>query len=280
VKAGWSTAVVLAATISAAGDRVAPVAVSVTQTGIIVLGSDGRILHGDLDDASGTLRPILRGSTTYDLFNDMAAGMVNGELAIFVVGRSGDRTKGIVTRYSAQGKVVRTWTQQGVPLAGIAFDSASNVVYATGGGNSIYPIPVSATKMEEPLFVLGINMIGPVAADAAHHRLFAADLTYASAYVLDLQTKVARRVARGLGTVSALAYDSVSGMLYISDAEGRVLKLNPDSNAEPKKISTGVTLREPLGLAIVRGGDLLVGDRATGTVSRIAPAGSLVRQFH
>lgn len=277
---GKSARLVMLLTAGAAA-ATAQIAVAVMPPRIVVLRADGKILLGRLDDPAGILRPI---ATDYDICTDMAAGSVNGNLAIFVASSRPSASGGgpmttAVKWYSEDGKLLKTWPRVYTQLTGIAFDSTQGLVYVDSRDNRVFPISVGAKEMSKPLTVARLNQGGSMAVDSMHHRLFVSDTAYGKVYLMDLKTGEVQEVASDLGTVSALAFDENRGVLYISDAEGKLLKVNPDSKVHMSRITTSIQLREPLGLALLPDGDLLIGDRSTKLVSRIHPSGELVRQF-
>jgi DNA-binding beta-propeller fold protein YncE len=119
--------------------------------------------------------------------------------------------------------------------------------------------------------------------DSQHGRLFVATTDDGSVYTLDKAGQNQRKLAQGLGNLSALTYDAAGSSLYASDAKGFVWKWNPDQQAPPKKMTISVRLRQPLGLALVPGSaggsDLLVGDQSASCVYRISATGAVVQQI-
>src|ERR1035437_925258 len=198
----WAVTIVPLAllTLAIAADRPSPVALALTPAGIVVLNSNGQILRADLQDPV-VFHPICR---NYDVVFDMAAGVWNGELSIFVVGLSDDRRASRVIWYSGAGKVMKQWSAV-IRLSGVAFDTSSGTIYVTGGNSSIYSIPVGASALNNLVSVAGTFRIGPITIDSRHGRLFVAEIENAGIYAIDLTGRNQRRVARALGAVSALA---------------------------------------------------------------------------
>jgi WD40 repeat protein len=268
----------LAAAVPAA-DRLLPVAVASTAAGTVVLNADGRVLVADPKPGSG-LRAVCR---NYNVVFDMAAGQWNGQTSIFVVGLADNRKLSLVTEYSPQGKQLRTWSQLGGPLYGIGLDSSSNTLYVTGGDSNIYTVTEASKSFGHVASVTGINHIGSITVDSRYGRLFVATTDDGSVYTLDKAGQNQRKLAQGLGNLSALAYDAADSTLYASDAKGFVWRWNPDQQAPPKKMTISVRLRQPLGLALVPGSaggpDLLVGDQNASCVYRISAAGAILQQI-
>ncbi len=267
----------LAAAVPAA-DRLSPVAVASTPAGTVVLDADGRVLV--TDPKSNSLRAVCR---NYNVVFDMAAGLWNGQTSIFVVGLADNRKLSLVTKYSTEGKQLRTWSQLGGPLYGIGLDSASNMLYVTGGDSNIYTVSEASNSFRRLASVTGINHIGSITVDSAHGRLFVATTDDGSVYTLDRGGQNERKLAQNLGNISALAYDAAGSTLYASDGKGFVWRWNPDQQLPPKKMTISAPLRQPLGLALVPGSsgapDLLVGDQNAGCVYRISAAGAMVQQL-
>jgi WD40 repeat protein len=273
----WASSIALAAfaAMAPAADRLSPVALAMTPAGIVVLQGSGQVLRADLQ-APVVFRPICQ---IYDVVYDMAAGVWNGQLSIFVVGLSSDRKVSRVTWYSADGRLMKQWPTLSGTLTGISFDASSGTIYLTGENSFIYSISVRGSAINHLTSIAGASRLGAITVDSTHSRLFVAATESGTVYAMDLTGRNQRQVARGLGSISAMAYDPDRGALYATDSDGHLWMLNPDTSVPPARIGVTTPLREPLGLALVPGGDLLVGDRGSRCVLRISPAGHVVAQF-
>jgi len=97
--------------------------------------------------------------------------------------------------------------------------------------------------------------LGPIALDAVSGRLFVGDLAQGSIYWVKVSNHHLSKPLVWLGEPAALAFDRASRKLFIADAAKKCV-WQVDVNAmqpKPVRVSSGLKLREPRGIAVSAG---------------------------
>jgi hypothetical protein len=123
--------------------------------------------------------------------------------------------------------------------------------------------------------------LGALAADAKRDRILAADPIEGVVYFVPASGGTAVKLLGGVGEPSALAIDSATDRLFVSDRAGRKI-LVVDLGREPVAATVFAApkeMREPVGLAIGSGGVLWVLNKKPGAVFLFAKDGKLIHTY-
>lgn len=261
------------------GKAQGPVAISALPSGtLVVLGGRGRLSL--IDSTSGGVT-LLKDSLGYFTPADMAAVRIGDTDSIFVALYNTALRQGLLARYSLAGAQLQTWSAR---AAGVAIDPVHHIVYlgdAVTGEISSLSMVGNATSPSFLVEVSGVNRLGPLAADAAGQRLFAADVGAGTIYVVDLPSRKSRLLASGMEEPAALSYDADQQRLYVADASRHCIWQISTNSPKPKPgiFSSAPQLREPRGLTVDAQHAVWVADRAALAVFKLSPAGLVVQSI-
>jgi len=259
------------------GKAQGPVAISALPSGtLVVLGGRGRLSL--IDSTSGGVT-LLKDSLGYFTPADMAAVRIGDTDSIFVALYNTALRQGLLARYSLAGAQLQTWSAR---AAGVAIDPLHHIVYlgdAVTGEISSLSANGNATSPSFLVEVSGVNRLGPLAADAAGQRLFAADVGAGTIYVVDLASRKSRLLASGLEEPAALSYDADQQRLYVADASRHCIWQISTNSPKPKPsiFSSAPQLREPRGISVDAQHTVWVADHAALAVFKLSPAGTVVQ---
>ena len=259
------------------GKAQGPVAISALPSGtLVVLGGRGRLSL--IDSTSGGVT-LLKDSLGYFTPVDMAAVRIGDTDSIFVALYNTALRQGLLARYSLAGAQLQTWSAR---AAGVAIDPLHHIVYlgdAVTGEISSLSANGNATSPSFLVEVSGVNRLGPLAADAAGQRLFAADVGAGTIYVVDLASRKSRLLASGLEEPAALSYDADQQRLYVADASRHCIWQISTNSPKPKPsiFSSAPQLREPRGISVDAQHTVWVADHAALAVFKLSPAGTVVQ---
>ncbi len=261
------------------GKAQGPVAISALPSGtLVVLGGRGRLSL--IDSTSGGVT-LLKDSLGYFTPADMAAVRIGDTDSIFVALYNTALRQGLLARYSLAGAQLQTWSAR---AAGVAIDPVHHIVYlgdAVTGEISSLSMVGNATSPSFLVEVSGVNRLGPLAADAAGQRLFAADVGAGTIYVVDLPSRKSRLFASGMEEPAALSYDADQQRLYVADASRHCIWQISTNSPKPKPgiFSSAPQLREPRGLTVDAQHAVWVADHAALAVFKLSPAGLVVQSI-
>jgi DNA-binding beta-propeller fold protein YncE len=261
------------------GKAQGPVAISALPSGtLVVLGGRGRLSL--IDSTSGGVT-LLKDSLGYFTPVDMAAVRIGDTDSIFVALYNTALRQGLLARYSLAGAQLQTWSAR---AAGVAIDPLHHIVYlgdAVTGEISSLSMNGTATSPSFLVEVSGVNRLGPLAADAAGQRLFAADVGGGTIYVVDLPSRKSRLLASGMGEPAALSYDAELQRLYVADASRHCIWQISTNSPKPKPsiFSSAPELREPRGITVDAQHTVWVADHAALAVFKLSPAGLVVQSI-
>jgi DNA-binding beta-propeller fold protein YncE len=183
-----------------------PVAISALPSGtLVVLGGRGRL---SLIDSNSGRVTLLKDTLGYFSPADMAAARLGNTDSIFIALYNTVQRQGVLAKYSREGSQVQTWHAR---AAGVAIDQVHQTVYigdAVTGEISSLSVDGNSTSPSFLVEVSGVTRLGPLAADAAGQRLFAADVGGGTIYVVDLHSRKSRLLASGMGEPAALSYEA------------------------------------------------------------------------
>ena len=261
------------------GKAQGPVAISALPSGtLVVLGGRGRLSL--IDSTSGGVT-LLKDSLGYFTPADMAAVRIGDTDSIFVALYNTALRQGLLARYSLAGAQLQTWSAR---AAGVAIDPLHHIVYlgdAVTGEISSLSMVGNATSPSFLVEVSGVNRLGPLAADAAGQRLFAADVGAGTIYVVDLPSRKSRLLAFGMEEPAALSYDADQQRLYVADASRHCIWQISTNSPKPKPsiFSSAPQLREPRGITVDAQHTVWVADHAALAVFKLSAAGLVVQSI-
>ena len=263
------------------GKAQGPVAISALPAGtLVVLGGRGRLSL--IDSTSGGVT-LLKDSLGYFTPVDMAAVRIGDTDSIFVALYNTALRQGLLARYSLAGAQLQTWFGR-TAFAGVAIDQVHQTVYlgdAVTGEISSMSMNGNSTSPSFFVEVPGVTRLGPLAADAAGQRLFAADVGGGTIYVVDLPRRKSSLLASGMGEPAALSYDAEQQRLYVADASRHCIWQISTNSPKPKTsvFSSAPELREPRGITVDAQHTVWVADHAALAVFKLSPAGRVVRSI-
>lgn len=256
-----------------------PVAISALPSGtLVVLGGRGRLSL--IDSRSGRVT-LLKDTLGYFSPADMAAARLGNTDSIFIALYNTVQRQGVLAKYSLAGSQMQTWFGR-TAFAGIAIDQVHQTVYigdAVTGEISSLSIVGNSTSPSFLVEVSGVTRLGPLAADAAGQRLFAADVGGGTIYVVDLSSRKSRLLASGMGEPAAISYDADQQRLYVADASRHCIWQISTNSPKPKAsiFSSAPELREPRGITVDGQHTVWVADHAALAVFKLSFAGRVVQ---
>jgi DNA-binding beta-propeller fold protein YncE len=235
-----------------------------------------------IDTNSGRVT-LLKDTLGYFSPADMAAVRLGNTDSILIALYNTVQRQGLLARYSLAGDQAQTWSARAT-FAGIAIDSVHHTVYvgdAVTGEISWLSMDGNSTSPSFLVEVSGVTRLGPLAADAAGQRLFAADVGGGTIYVLDLASRKSHLLASGMGEPAALSYDADQQRLYVADASRHCIWQISTNSPKPKTIvfSSAPELREPRGITVDAQHTVWVADHAALAVFKLSPAGLVVQRI-
>jgi len=263
------------------GKAQGPVAISALPSGTLaVLGGRGRLSL--IDSTSGGIT-LLKDSLGYFTPADMAAVRIGDTDSIFVALYNTALRQGLLARYSLAGAQLQTWFGR-TAFAGVAIDQVHQTIYlgdAVTGEISSLSMNGNSTSPSFLVEVSGVTRLGPLAADAAGQRLFAADVGGGTIYVVDLPSRKLRLLGSGMGEPAALSYDAEQQRLYVADASRHCIWQISTNSPKPKPsiFSSAPELREPRGITVDAQHTVWVADHAALAVFKLSPAGLVVQSI-
>lgn len=193
-----------------------------------------------------------------------------------------------VSCFTPAGK--QRWSRRSLTLgvfAGAAADPVENVLYLSNTRTAeIFRMALDGDDERPTPFVRpqGAVVLGALALDLDHRRLFVADVARGEVLAVDLSTEPestgdTRKLVKGLGEATALAWDATRSLLWISDRlAGEILAVDPDSGETVRSLrwsSPGT----PSALTITASGDLWVGDLRSRRLVLFPADGAKPRRF-
>jgi len=259
------------AAVSDAGiDR--PIALTRSLSGQVVyeLDSDGKLLA-----INGFSRQLLATLPFGNRPVDLTAAQLDQEY-IFVCSvfsahsaqQQSAATYGLITQYTAKGRMVRTWTTP-FPCSGVDSDLTGGMLYiGNAQGSEIMTLRASDPKAEIRLafWIKGATSLGPLVFDQPRKAVYAADVS-GTLFAYEIATGVTRVLWSHFAEPQALAISESGSSVYVADGmKHAVWKVSLTSQKPSAEMLATENLRNPTGLALGQPGHLWVSDAESNAI--------------
>lgn len=207
--------------------------------------------------------------------SDIVSAIANREQTIFIAAQSS--SGGSIFQYSLDGRLLSTWTAQHT-LSGLDFDYSTNTLYvAQYDSPEILCTPLSnrSGNLQACGTIIGARQLGPVIVDASRQQLLVGDLQNGEVFTFSLKTHKSHLLTGGLGSPQGLLLSSDHNQLFIADAVRRkIYRLDISKpTASPVVFSAEPAFREPVGLALLTSGNIVVADDRANALFLLLPTG-------
>jgi hypothetical protein len=210
--------------------------------------------------------------------SDIVSAIASRQRTVFVAAQSS--RGGSVFQYDLDGRLLSTWTAQHI-LSGLDFDKSANTIYvASYDRPEILCSPISNRGgiLQECGEIIGARQLGPVIVDTSRGQLLVGEVQNGEIYSLDLKTHKSRLLTGNLGSPQGLLLSADSKQLLIADAIRRkIYRLDLSRpTAAPVEFSSESVFREPVGLALLSSGSIVVADDRANALFILSPTGRLM----
>lgn len=213
---------------------------------------------------------------TWQAPSDIVSAIVNGQQTILVAGRG--LKGGFIAKFSDTGQLGSTWRSPHA-LAGLDYDFNKNTIYvASSDTPEIYQTSVYGGEIKYCGAVVGARQLGPVIFDSTRNQLLIGEVRNGELYSLNLTTHRSHLVTSQLGSPQALLLSSDNRTLFIADAlQRKIYRLDlSNANAVPAVFSADRVFQEPVGLARLSSGAIVVADDRANALFVLSPQGKVV----
>ena len=209
--------------------------------------------------------------------SDIVAAIANEEPALFIAFLA--PTGGYVSQYTLDGKLRLNWKMAHIP-SGLDFDPNTDIVYvASYDSAEIYQASIrdhnQMLRYCGP--ILGARQLGPLIVDDSRNQLLVGEVENGQVYSFDLKTRKSHLLASDLGSPQALLLSTDRRQLFIADAVRRkIYRLDlSNPNAPLMVFSAEAVYKEPVGLALLSSGYIVVADDRADALFILSPSGVL-----
>jgi hypothetical protein len=124
------------------------------------------------------------------------------------------------------------------------------------------------------------RVIGPIAIDARHNRLFAGEATFGKIYVKELSDHGRQNLLldQNFGTIRGIAYDALRERLYVA-AGHHVWAVTVGAAPQARDLSPGRQIQSASALAINSDGNIWVADEFARRMYLFSPSGDIIGTF-
>ena len=255
----------------------------------IMVDSDGPGSQLFVLDAWGTLHEFRVAKNSLEEFasitlpaslaaSDMTYLPAGGQESVLIAGTQMGR--GIVARYSLDGRQLQTWAFRNI-CSGIDFGASSHTAYvATSDSNEIYRLDLQGTESKYVARIPNATKLGPLALDEAGRKIFIADVAVGAIYQYSLSTKASRVLVSNLSAPTALSFYPETGRLYIADPGRRaIFTVNTRSSQPVLTEFVSEPLKSPYGMALLSSDRMAVADYGANSILVFSSKAQLLFSF-
>jgi sugar lactone lactonase YvrE len=205
--------------------------------------------------------------------SDLTTASIGGQESVILASFSTNTHYGYISRYSPDGKLIKSWPIRKFPQ-GVNFDPASgNVYFSTSDSNEIYRLHIDGGQPEFVCEIDGAQHLGALVVDPSGRSLYVADDNKGVIYRVDLKTSHSTLAAQNLRQPSALRFSGNQKTIYIADALAHRVFSIPAGQSSTAKTTEVVSkgLSAPSGIALGFNNALLISDFQSDSVYQVAP---------
>ena len=255
----------------------------------VMLDSDGPGSQLFVLDASGRLHKFRVADKSLEEYGtvtlpgqlvpaDMAYALVGSQESVVIAGTEAGR--GVVGRYSLDGRLLRTWKFRNI-CSGIDVSLKNHSAYvATSDSNQIYRVNLEDTSNTLVTRIDDAVKLGPLAFDEVRGDIYVADVATGKVYRYSTSTKIGKVFVTGLSAPTALAFDPKVRRLYIADPGRRGIFTVDAHAAKPvADVLASDPLKSPYGITLISDDREAVADYAANSVAVLSNKGELLFRF-